>query len=52
VSHFLTWVCLVVAIVIFRMVGTDIPLIEHIAGIYFSGVALALHWAKTRLFGG
>jgi hypothetical protein len=45
VSHLFAWVCLVVGIVIYRLIGdTGIPFMEHAAGVYFAGAALFIHW--------
>lgn len=44
-SYVISWVCLVLGMVIFRMVNPDtsISFQEHAAGAYFSACALAFH---------
>ena len=51
-SQFTTWICLIVGIFVYRLFAGDaIPIKEHAAGIYFSGIALLMHWYATRLRG-
>jgi hypothetical protein len=45
-SRFLAWAAIVIGMVLYRVAvpTTAIPVGEHIAGAYFSGSALLLHW--------
>jgi hypothetical protein len=45
-----TWLWLVAGIVSYRLIfGSTAPVMEHVAGIYFSGVALLMHWTAEQL---
>jgi hypothetical protein len=47
-SRLFIWVCLIVGMGCYRLiVNTTTPIEEHIAGIYFAGVALGSHWLSS-----
>ena len=48
-SRLATWVALTTAIVSYRLIfNTSTSLEEHVAAVYFSGIALFMHWLTAK----